>query len=215
MKDGVISIHGRDYKTVALRVSEFREDHPIKDSWAIITEELPAPEGYVKVRARIVNPEGRDVATGLAEEKRGASQINRTSALENCETSAIGRALAAAGYGGSEYASANEVENAIHQQSEPDVEHRTEDPQADGQVRFEAAINELVNRGAAALAIIGNPEDPYGDMAKRVSHTLGAHGAEAVNEITTRTEQLAFFRDLKATVESLEQQAEAVAEAQI
>jgi hypothetical protein len=61
------------------------------------------------------------IATGLAEEKRTSSQINRTSALENCETSAIGRALAAFGLGGSEYASANEVQNAIHQQSRPKI----------------------------------------------------------------------------------------------
>lgn len=116
---GIVNIRGKEYRTVALRVSEFRETHPIDDGWAIVTEELPAADDCVKVCASILDPQGRQVATGLAEEKRGASQINRTSALENCETSAIGRALANAGYGGSEYASANEVENAVHQQDAP------------------------------------------------------------------------------------------------
>ena len=50
-------------------------------------------------------------------EEIGSSQINTTSALENCETSAIGRALASAGYHGTEFCSANELENALNQQS--------------------------------------------------------------------------------------------------
>ena len=117
-KQGVVSIHGRDYKTVALRVAEFRQDHSIDDGWGIVDIELDADEGYVKVQAFISNPEGIQVASGLAEEQRGTTQINKTSALENCATSAIGRALAAAGYGGTEFASANEVQNAIAQQEE-------------------------------------------------------------------------------------------------
>ena len=72
----------------------------------------------VIIHAAIIK-DGVTIATGLAVEVRGSSQINKTSALENCETSAIGRALAAFGLGGSEYASANEVENAIHQQHTP------------------------------------------------------------------------------------------------
>jgi len=50
------------------------------------------------------------VGTGHAEEIRGQGPVNRTSALENCETSAIGRALAAIGLSGGEYASANEMD---------------------------------------------------------------------------------------------------------
>ena len=42
------------------------------------------------------------IATGYAEETRGAGNVNRTSHVENCETSAIGRALANAGYAGSD-----------------------------------------------------------------------------------------------------------------
>jgi hypothetical protein len=68
------------------------------------------------MKAEIIDKDGRTIATGYAEEHRTASQINRTSALENCETSAIGRALANFGLGGGEYASADEVANAINQQ---------------------------------------------------------------------------------------------------
>jgi hypothetical protein len=68
------------------------------------------------MRCEISNEEGRILATGHAEEFRKSSQINSTSALENAETSCIGRALASLGFGGSEFASANEVQNAIQQQ---------------------------------------------------------------------------------------------------
>jgi len=112
-KDGVVNIHGREYKTVALRVAEFREVCP---DWSIITELVSADEDRVVMRAEISHL-GVPIGTGFAEEVRSASRINKTSALENAETSAIGRALAACGYGGTEYASADEVANAIQEQS--------------------------------------------------------------------------------------------------
>ena len=56
--------------------------------------------------------DGVIVATGHAEEWRSASYVNKTSAIENAETSAIGRALAALGLHGGEYASANEIDVA-------------------------------------------------------------------------------------------------------
>lgn len=107
-----ITIHGKEYKPVAMRVNEFRSEHP---DWGIRTE-LVMNDATVIIKASVVTSEDFVIGTGYAEETRNSSQINRTSALENCETSAIGRALAACGYGGTEYASANEVENAIHQQ---------------------------------------------------------------------------------------------------
>jgi len=56
-------------------------------------------------------------ATGHAEEKRDSSFINKTSALENCLSSSVGRCLAAFGLHGSEFASAEELANALKQQS--------------------------------------------------------------------------------------------------
>lgn len=117
--NGIVNIHGRQYKTVALRVSEFREAYPIEIGWAINTEIIRADDQACVVQAFIRNPEGVAVATGYAEENRTNTGVNSTSALENAETSAIGRALAAAGFGGDEYASADEVANAVKQQSAP------------------------------------------------------------------------------------------------
>ena len=70
----------------------------------------------IRIICRIRDQDGKVRAIGHAEENRARGQVNKTSALENCETSAIGRALANLGLGGAEFASANEVENAIYQQ---------------------------------------------------------------------------------------------------
>jgi hypothetical protein len=114
MTKETIDIHGKKYETVASRVSRFREKH--SDEYSIITELVSADTDRVVMKATI-SKDGNVIATGYAEENRNASTINRTSALENCETSAIGRALAAYGMAGTEYASADELTTALRQQS--------------------------------------------------------------------------------------------------
>lgn len=119
-KQGIVNIKGKDYKTVALRVQEFREQFP---TYFLTTEIVKIDDEQCIVKAYAgVHLEGGQVqtfATGHAQEFRKSSQINGTSYVENCETSSIGRALACLGLAGSEFASANEVVNAIHQQSNP------------------------------------------------------------------------------------------------
>ena len=111
-----INIHGKEYKTVAERINEFRGEHP---DWCVTTELVSDDGNLVVVKATIANHE-RILSTGYAEEIRGSSMINKTSALENAETSAVGRALAFFGLGGTEIASADEVASAIHAQSTMD-----------------------------------------------------------------------------------------------
>lgn len=109
-----VNIHGKEYKTVAERVAAFRE---VSADLTIETEIVLWEGDDVVVKASI-SDNGKLIATGLAHEVRGSTNINKTSHVENCETSAIGRALAAFGLGGTEYASADEVANAIAQQNE-------------------------------------------------------------------------------------------------
>lgn len=110
-----VQIHGREYKTVAERIIEFRAAH--KHEFGINTELLSNAEEIV-VRAVITDSNGMIIATGHAAEIRGSTNINKTSALENCETSAIGRCLAALGFAGTEYASADELSDALIKQKE-------------------------------------------------------------------------------------------------
>jgi hypothetical protein len=113
---GIVNIHGKQYQTVAYRVGKFREAH---QEYSLTTEIVSRDEDCVVMKATIADSAGRVLANGHSEEYRHTSQINRTSALENAETSAIGRALAALGLGGTEFASADEVANSITQQRQP------------------------------------------------------------------------------------------------
>jgi len=121
--DGIVDIRGKQYFTVARRISGFREQHP---DYGIHTEILSVDEQAVVCRAVITDSEGRQLSSGIAEEKRNSSNINKTSAVENCETSAVGRALAFFGLAGTEIASADEVAGAIAQQNvvvDPDYQY--------------------------------------------------------------------------------------------
>ena len=108
-----VNIHGKEYHTVAERVHAFREVSPD----LTIETEIVRWEGDDVVVKASISDNGKLLATGLAHEVRGSTNINRTSHVENCETSAIGRCLAAFGLGGTEYATADEVANAITQQN--------------------------------------------------------------------------------------------------
>lgn len=110
-----IDIDGKSYTTVANRINIFRKYF---SDYSIVTNIISDDDIKVVVQTKITTPSGVVIATGLAEEFRGKNIINTTSALENAETSSIGRALACLSLGGSEYASANEVENAIFQQEQ-------------------------------------------------------------------------------------------------
>lgn len=114
---GIVNIRGKEYQTVAFRVGKFREQFP---DYTIETQLIHHDDEKVIMKALILDGD-RLKATGYAEEVRAASNINATSALENCETSAIGRCLAALGLAGTEYASADEVAGAISQQREKDL----------------------------------------------------------------------------------------------
>lgn len=116
-----VNIHGKQYRTVSERINLFYELYG-KYNTEIDTEIVKDDGNIVQVKATVSvsrAPENQLFGTGYAEEDRSKGRINSTSALENCETSAIGRALASIGLGGEEYASANEVQNARFQQEQP------------------------------------------------------------------------------------------------
>ena len=112
------NIRGKQYVEVNERIKFFRQEDQYKN-WTIATE-FTVLDGEVAVcKATIADTDGRVVATGHAHEERSGSSINKTSFVENCETSAIGRSLAMLGIGiDTSIASANEVEEAIAKQQE-------------------------------------------------------------------------------------------------
>lgn len=159
-----IDIDGKAYTTVANRINVFRKFFP---DYSIVTNIINDDDTKVVVQTKITTPSGVIIATGLAEEFRGKNIINTTSALENAETSSIGRALACLSLGGSEYASANEVENAISQQeqikqnnNQKITNHQTYQPQrqTQNQYQHQKDFSTLLNAG---LQIIDNGDSLF------------------------------------------------------
>ena len=109
-----INIKGKAYVPVNERVKEFRARYP---ELRITTELVSLDENSVVMKATVSDMDGNILANGYAQEDRGSSNINKTSYVENCETSAVGRALGMFGIGiDDSMASADEVANAIDRQ---------------------------------------------------------------------------------------------------
>lgn len=111
-------VRGKNYAEVAQRVQAFRKLIP--DGY-ITTDVWKFEDGVVYMKAEVgyYAEDGRRVmlGTGFAYERQDASNINKTSFIENCETSAVGRALGFIGLGSEKsIASAEEVNNAIKTQ---------------------------------------------------------------------------------------------------
>jgi hypothetical protein len=108
-----------EYITVGLRVAMFREKYP---EYSIITEEIENTENKVKFVAKILNEQGRIIATGTSEQFRTDGFINKFSGLQHAETSAVGRALAFfhGDFMGTDYhiASAEDMQQAFNEQQQ-------------------------------------------------------------------------------------------------
>ena len=112
------NIRGKQYVEVNERIKFFRQEEQYKN-WGIQTDFPIIDDTQCMCRCTIITPDGNVVAQGHAHEVKSASNINKTSYVENCETSAVGRALAMLGIGiDTSIASANEVEEAIAKQQE-------------------------------------------------------------------------------------------------
>ena len=110
-----IDVKGKNYIEVNQRIKAFRMLYP---QGTIKTEIVFMDNGVITMRASIFN-DTKLLATGTAQEKESSSFINKTSFVENCETSAVGRALGMLGIGiDTSIASAEEVINAINNQED-------------------------------------------------------------------------------------------------
>jgi uncharacterized protein (DUF3820 family) len=107
-------IKGKEYAEVNQRIKAFRMVYP---QGMIETEMISNENGVCIFKASVYEPNGCLLGTGYAYEKEDSSFINKTSYIENCETSAVGRALGMCGFGiDVSVASAEEVQNAIANQ---------------------------------------------------------------------------------------------------
>lgn len=115
-----VDVKGKQYAEVNQRIKAFRQLYPCG---GIETEIRSCENGIVIMTATVRDDEGKILGTGTACEKESSSYINKTSYIENCETSAVGRALGMCGIGiDTSVASAEEVANAIKNQEADELD---------------------------------------------------------------------------------------------
>jgi len=186
-KHGVQQRGGKKYLEVKHRVTVFRRAYGA--NLGIETEVIDAGDKYVRVRAVIRDKLGNIVASGLAEEVRGTSPVNKGSALENCETSAIGRALACFGLHGGEYASLNEIVN--HQEKVRKIDELnklvTEEPAQNTTTPLERCIEDIggeVFEGVKALE--EKDRTVFDDFARQAFFVMDKEmGSDAFRDLVT------------------------------
>lgn len=166
------NIKGKDYIEVNQRILAFWELYP---DGRIITEKLSDDGKRCDFKATAYNG-GTPLATGHAFEYQGAGMVNKTSYVENAETSAVGRALGILGIGITEsIASADEVQAAI------DHQDRNEEPQTELE-RAQVALLEAEKKYIDANGI----EQYWGDYHRSVimQREDYANTVEALRAIT-------------------------------
>lgn len=118
-------IKGKDYAEVPERIKAFRKLEP---NGSIVTEMISNEGGVCVFKATVIDSEGKVLGTGTAYEKEGSTFINKTSYIENAETSAVGRALGICGFGiDTSVASYEEVTNAINNQAKEKSEKKADE----------------------------------------------------------------------------------------
>ena len=131
--------HGKDYFTVATRHNLFMQY--FSNYASINTDIIPELCNDNRVAVKCTIYVNAQTYTGMALEEFGSSFINKTSALENAETSALGRALAAFGLHGTEFASADELINAKMNQNKTTTKKQF--PKTNGKKNIKLDMDQL------------------------------------------------------------------------
>ncbi len=160
------NIRGKDYAEVNQRVKAFRTLFP---EGFITTDILFHENGLCVIKATVgyyADEKSMILATGTAYEKEGSSQINRTSYIENCETSAVGRALGMAGFGiDTSIASADDMNNALLQQSATTTVQKNVQPAPPVQKSVQPEPYDILQETAADSELRLKWLEKYGEKA--------------------------------------------------
>lgn len=156
-------IKEKDYAEVPQRIKAFRMICP---NGSIVTEMLSNDGEICIFKATVSDDNGMILGTGTAFENKNNGFINKTSYIENCETSAVGRALAMCGFGiDLSIASYEEVANAIENQKPKEKDERIENAE------MRTKILKYVNR--------------HGYTKEQIDAICKKYGVKELNEMKT------------------------------
>ena len=159
-----VNIKGKEYVEVNERLRYFRSTYP---NYSLTSEVLEKTDKSILILASIINEDGRVIANGMAEEEKGSTFINKTSYVENCETSAWGRALANFGIGlDTSVASADEVQNAIVNKEQKGVLMDLNDEKKEDVLKYVVA-----NKSKGLEWIVKNISKKY-NVTSKVKNTI-------------------------------------------
>ncbi len=165
-----INIRGKQYAGVNQRILAFWEIYP---NGSLLTEMLSDNDERCVFKATAMDGD-RPLATGHAFEIKTASNINKTSYIENCETSAVGRALGMLGIGAEDaICSAEEVQSAMSQQEEPKKYKAPVKPKPEDEACPE--WHAMVKAVSDYVEITGEPKK---DVWERWGKSVGKRDAE-------------------------------------
>lgn len=163
----MLPLKGKDYAMVPERVTAFRKLYPE----GVITTDIIEHDGTtVTMKATIgvfVNGELKVLATGMAQEVRGKGMVNTTSYIENCETSAVGRALGFLGLGinGGGICSAEELANAVVAQRQMKEEPPSDIPNVSDKTLRREIIVIAEQLGYSEEQMTSQPYKKYGNKS--------------------------------------------------
>ena len=183
------NIRGKQYVEVNERIKFFRQEEEYKN-WTLSTEFTVLDSNMCVCKAIVADPSQRIIASGHAHETQGSSNINKTSYVENCETSAIGRALAMMGIGiDTSIASANEVNEAIAKQ-----DNRTQT--ASRSLLYEDDTS-LSSKPAKATPSKGAAKSTRSTKAAAKDPDLMSKAIDYIKSQTDKAKAFAFFMEKK------------------
>jgi hypothetical protein len=170
-----VNIKGKEYVMVKDRLKYFRETHSTE--FSLTTDIVKLDDNVCVLKAYIKDINGRVIAEGMASELKANSMINKTSYVENCETSAWGRALANFGIGiDDSVGSADEVATAINSQEKPVI-----NPQSQSGLHGETTNDEYFNRALTAIKngdLIELTSEKFNEKLMKTFGYLKKHNAE-------------------------------------
>ncbi len=160
-----INIKGKEYVEVSERLKHFRANYK---NHSLVSEVIEKTDLSIMIKATVIDDKGVVRGTGHAEEDKNSSRINSTSYVENCETSAWGRALANFGIGlDTSVASADEVSNAIANQDKKPAPKKTTIELEIGSGNWDKVLKYVaVNKQKGLATIVKELQRKYNVTAK-------------------------------------------------